>query len=161
MDTLGRQQGFTLLEILVALTIFAIGLLGIAGLQVRAIQFNSGSNQRTTVESVARMVMEDILARSRFSDAFQSSNTGVVCYFRRDTSQTPAPYTGEIFLDLPGTTVPTDATDDYSIEGSGDFTAEVDIAPLTSSNAADATVRVTGPTGRTANLASLKFTEKE
>jgi len=39
-----NQTGFTLIEILVAITIFSVGLLAIAGLQISAINFNRGSN---------------------------------------------------------------------------------------------------------------------
>jgi len=40
---LRRQQGFTLIEVLVAVLICSIGLLGIVGLQARAMQYSAGS----------------------------------------------------------------------------------------------------------------------
>ena len=57
-----RQGGFTLLEVMVALTIFSVGLLGIAGMQYHAQNFNSNSAVRTQTASLANMVMEEILA---------------------------------------------------------------------------------------------------
>lgn len=146
------QKGFTILEVLVALTIFAIGLLGISGLQMRAIQFNNNSNQRTTVGAVAQTVMEDLLSRNRFSDNFQTANTGVTCYFKAD---------GTVILDLPGVTIPASATETLTIPGAGKFSATVDIAPVAGTKAAALTVTATGPSGRTSTLASLKFTEEE
>lgn len=58
------QRGFTLIEVLVALTIFAIGLLAIAQMQITAMQSNSFANSVAVVNSVASGVLEDILAWS-------------------------------------------------------------------------------------------------
>ena len=56
-----RQQGFTLLEILVSLVILAIGLLGLAGLQSASVINNHGSLMR----SEATLLSYDILERIR------------------------------------------------------------------------------------------------
>ena len=69
------QQGFTLIEILVALTIFAFGLLGIAALQGRAINFNANSNTRTVTSAMAQSVMEEILAMPSNTPAFKDGLT--------------------------------------------------------------------------------------
>ncbi len=45
-NTHSRQQGFSLLEILVAMIIIAIGILGVAGIQVTALKFTKGSESR-------------------------------------------------------------------------------------------------------------------
>ena len=54
------QSGFSLLELLVALVIFSIGLLGIAGLQVVSKQANYESQQRTMASQVAYALLEDM-----------------------------------------------------------------------------------------------------
>ncbi|MEJ2441164.1 MAG: type IV pilus modification protein PilV [Gammaproteobacteria bacterium] len=56
-----RQQGFTLLEVMVALVIFSIGLLGLADLQIKAVDYNNGAYQR----SQASFLISDIMDRMR------------------------------------------------------------------------------------------------
>jgi type IV pilus assembly protein PilV len=56
-----NQQGFTLLEVLIAVVVFAIGLLGIAGLQVAGMRFTHGSQLR----AVATMQAENMADRMR------------------------------------------------------------------------------------------------
>ena len=54
-------RGFTLIEVLVALVIFAIGLLGLAGLQSQSLKFNYSAFLR----SQASLLAYDILDRMR------------------------------------------------------------------------------------------------
>lgn len=61
------QRGFTLLEVLIAVVVFAIGLLGIAGLQVAGMRFTHGSQLR----AVATMQAENM------ADRMRSNRTGV------------------------------------------------------------------------------------
>lgn len=49
MNGRARFKGFTLTEVLVALLVLSIGLLGLAGLQLRALQHTHSSYQRTLV----------------------------------------------------------------------------------------------------------------
>ncbi len=56
-----NAAGFTLIEVLVAVVVFAIGLLGVAGLQVAGMRFTHGSQLR----SVAAMQAESIADRMR------------------------------------------------------------------------------------------------
>ncbi|MER2584261.1 MAG: type IV pilus modification protein PilV [Candidatus Competibacter sp.] len=43
------DRGFTLIEVIVALLVLSVGLLGLAGLQLRALQHTHSSYQRTLV----------------------------------------------------------------------------------------------------------------
>ncbi len=51
-------HGFTLIEVLVALLVLSVGLLGLAGLQVRALQYTQASYQRTLVNIQALDMVE-------------------------------------------------------------------------------------------------------
>jgi type IV pilus assembly protein PilV len=58
MKNSSTQEGFTLLEILVALTILSIGLLGMAGITTSIIHGNSLSNKVTTATTLGQDRME-------------------------------------------------------------------------------------------------------
>ncbi len=61
---IGRNdKGFTLLEILVALTLLTVGLLGVAGLTVGVMRGNRYSNIVTTATTLAQDRMEKIRNR--------------------------------------------------------------------------------------------------
>jgi len=54
------QSGFSLLELLIALIVFSLGLLAVAGLQTIAKQSNYESIQRTIAARIATGLLEDI-----------------------------------------------------------------------------------------------------
>ena len=54
------QRGFSLIELLVSLIIFSVGLLGVARLQVISKQSNYESLQRTTASQVANGMLEEM-----------------------------------------------------------------------------------------------------
>lgn len=58
-----KQVGFSLLEVLIAVLVLSIGLLGMAGLQLNALKFN----QTATVRSQATMLAYDIADRMRMN----------------------------------------------------------------------------------------------
>lgn len=66
------QAGFTLIEVLVAITIFAFGLLSIATMQVTAIRANSKANTLSVATSLAQGVMEELLALDSTDAIFDS-----------------------------------------------------------------------------------------
>jgi len=57
-----QSSGFTLLEIMVALLIISIGLLGVATLQVRGQQFNQAAYLRTQATFLAYDIMDRMRA---------------------------------------------------------------------------------------------------
>jgi len=55
-----QQRGFSLIELLVALLVFSVGLLSIVGLQTISKRSNFESIQRTTAAQVAQGLLEDM-----------------------------------------------------------------------------------------------------
>ncbi len=62
VPVLNNQRGFTLLEMMIAVCILAIGLLGLAQLQVAAIQTNSHSSAIQIATGLGQQVIEEIAA---------------------------------------------------------------------------------------------------
>jgi len=78
-----RQKGFGLIEVLVALLILAVGLLGMASLQTASLQQTTGSQTRTQAILLAKDIVERIRAnrpnRASYALAGQAAvacNTG-------------------------------------------------------------------------------------
>ena len=63
-----NAAGFTLLEVLIALVILAVGILGVATMQISSIQGNSKGRQISEATSLASALMENLLARE-YNDA--------------------------------------------------------------------------------------------
>jgi type IV pilus assembly protein PilV len=57
---LAFDNGFTLIEILIALVILSIGLMALAGIQVSALKGNAFSKRMTTAVSIAEQMVEQI-----------------------------------------------------------------------------------------------------
>jgi type IV pilus assembly protein PilV len=60
--TLKKQDGFTLIEVLIALTIFSVGLLAIAALQTSAIRMNSTGNRLTELSTLGIDRLENLMS---------------------------------------------------------------------------------------------------
>ena len=63
-----NQSGFTLLEVLIAISILTVGLLGVAQMQIMGIQGNYFSGNTTAALTLAEEKMEDLLGKS-YTDA--------------------------------------------------------------------------------------------
>ena len=73
MTTLRRQSAFSLIEMLIALIVFSVGLLAIAGLQTVSKQANYESLQRTTASQIAHGLLEDLRVNSGAADTYITS----------------------------------------------------------------------------------------
>jgi len=60
--TLKKQDGFTLIEVLIALTIFAVGLLAIAAMQTSAIRMNATGNRLSELSTVGIEKFEELMS---------------------------------------------------------------------------------------------------
>lgn len=55
------QQGYTLIEVLIAMAIFAIGILAVGSMQISAINSNANSRNSTTLVTYAKDRAEDLM----------------------------------------------------------------------------------------------------
>ena len=74
---LKSQQGFTLVEILVAITLMLLGVFAVLGMQTVALQSNSIANQLTVATSLASEALEDI-SSSTWSATGTSLSNGTI-----------------------------------------------------------------------------------
>ncbi|MCD6198997.1 MAG: prepilin-type N-terminal cleavage/methylation domain-containing protein [Deltaproteobacteria bacterium] len=56
------QRGFSLIEILIAITVFAIGILAVGNMQITAIKGNSFANDLTEAVTLAQSKMEELIS---------------------------------------------------------------------------------------------------
>lgn len=66
-QSIHKDDGFTLMEMLIALTILAVGLLAIATMQMRSLQISSYAGDMTAGTTVAQDKLEDLLTM-KYSD---------------------------------------------------------------------------------------------
>ncbi|MDA0680519.1 MAG: type IV pilus modification protein PilV [Proteobacteria bacterium] len=72
-NSVTAQSGFSLLELLVSLVIFSVGLMGVAGLQIVSKQSNYESQQRTIASQVAYALLEDMRTNGAAISVYQSA----------------------------------------------------------------------------------------
>lgn len=88
-----RESGFTLVEVMVSIVILSFGLLGIAGLMIKGMQFTQSAQQR----SIATLLAYDMIDRMRSNQAgvaLADSATGGGNYHRpaSNVTATGSPY---------------------------------------------------------------------
>ena len=76
MTIRGREgsRGFTLIELMIALFIFAIGMLAVASMQGESIRGNSFSDLMTVANTLAEAKMEDLMGLPPTHDHLQDNN---------------------------------------------------------------------------------------
>ncbi|NLA74660.1 MAG: prepilin-type N-terminal cleavage/methylation domain-containing protein [Deltaproteobacteria bacterium] len=67
------QKGFTVIEVMIAITILAIGLLGIASMQMNAIRGNSLSDNITCAVALAEDKMEELMGLAYSDPALEDT----------------------------------------------------------------------------------------
>lgn len=77
MKHLSNEKGFTLVELMIALVILAVGLLAMAGMQIEAIRGNKFSGRLAYMTATAQEVMEGFMARSGDDAIFNSTVSNV------------------------------------------------------------------------------------
>jgi type IV pilus assembly protein PilV len=80
-----HQQGFTLLEILIAMVVLSIGLLGLAGLQASSLKNNTSAYQRSQANILANEMLDRIranrtgLVEGKYDDLMSGSTSDPGC----------------------------------------------------------------------------------
>jgi type IV pilus assembly protein PilV len=95
----GRQSGFSLFEILVAMIVIAIGVLGIAGLQASALRYSKASEMRYTAVQLTNELIERL--RSNHAGAINGDFTSLGALAATTCNRQTAP-------PAPGTSPPSD-----------------------------------------------------
>lgn len=72
-----NPRGYTLTEVLVGLTIFALGMMALYRLQIASIQNNTLAKQISEGINLAQEKMEDLLAQNYDSMACSTETTGI------------------------------------------------------------------------------------
>lgn len=73
IKAMNSHDGFSLLEMLVALVVFSIGMLAVAGLQTVSKQANFEGLQRTTAAQIAYGLLEDIRTNGDALDVYRTA----------------------------------------------------------------------------------------
>ena len=129
IGTLKKEDGFTLIEVLIALTIFAVGLLAVAAMQTSAIKMNSNAGKLTNLSTWGMDKIEELSA---------------------------LPYS-DPWLETAGNPPGTDTDGNTHQEVTGDYTISwtvIDDNPATSIK--NITITVTGRGNKTANISFYK-----
>ena len=75
MSNVRRQLAFSLIEMLIALIVFSVGLLSIAGLQTISKQSNFEALQRTAASQIAYGLLEDMRVNGDAIDVYLGAGT--------------------------------------------------------------------------------------
>ncbi len=74
-----RSSGFSIIEVLVALLVLAIGLLGLAALQAQGLRFNHDAYVRTQATNLAYDIIDRMRANRTNVAAYTAADPGLAC----------------------------------------------------------------------------------
>lgn len=77
-NPLVRAQGFSLIEVLVAVLVFSLGILGFISLQIKSIQAGQVAYYRSQATNLASDIIERVRANSTVAASYAGTDTAVV-----------------------------------------------------------------------------------
>lgn len=80
---ISKYTGFTLLEVLIAMVIISVGLLGVVNLQIKGLRYTQDAYFRSQV----------IVLAQDLADRMRANSTGVIAGLYSNISSTPSTYT--------------------------------------------------------------------
>jgi type IV pilus assembly protein PilV len=75
MNLLKDSRGFSLVEVLIAMVVLAVALMGLATLQARCIRSNDLANRTTQATNLAQVKLEELLFRTATGEHFDAGLT--------------------------------------------------------------------------------------
>lgn len=101
------NRGFTLIEALIAIAIFSIGILAVSSMQISAINNNASARMRTEATMLASEKVEELMSLADYDDPLLSTDTqsdasanNIYCLQWSATEDTPIPSTKTINLSV-------------------------------------------------------------
>lgn len=91
-----RERGLTLIEVLVAATILALALLGLAPMFTGAVRTNASANQLTNANTLAREKLEELSGYPRNNARLTVANGANAATFNNDLPLWTNPRTGAV-----------------------------------------------------------------
>lgn len=73
-----KSSGFTLLEVMISMVIFSVGMLGLAGIQALALTNNNTAYQRTVAMQHSANMADLIRSSNSFDETIDSNFAGIV-----------------------------------------------------------------------------------
>ena len=89
-----NDKGFSLVELLMAITLLAIGLFAVAGMQTVAMNANTIANKISVSSSIAQEVMEDIISWPQDSPSLNTTAANIVYDLDKGSAATTITVTG-------------------------------------------------------------------
>lgn len=83
-----REAGVGLIEVLIAVLVFAVGVLGMVAMQVSAKRNGYEATQRSVATSLARDILERMRSNPGQLDAYEVTNQGEIASVAKDCSAT-------------------------------------------------------------------------
>jgi type IV pilus assembly protein PilV len=76
---LQRERGFSIIEVLIALLVLAIGLLGLAALQAQGLRFNHDAYVRTQATNLAYDIVDRMRSNRANVASYTAADPGLAC----------------------------------------------------------------------------------